>query len=226
MERHFEQDLAALRADIVRMGHLVDEQLAGACRALFAGDTALAETVMQRDTEVDRYDNLIEERCQKYFALTAPVAADLRLLMAALMIDAQLERMGDIAVNIAERVSPLTAHRDLLGDTRVEEMTSAALTMVRESLDSFIRGDAVLAKRVVEADGLVDAIDRDIMSRVVGLMQQDRTTVVPGVHILMLARHIERLADHATNIAEDVIFLVEARIAKHSWRDGDKSAGV
>lgn len=221
MERHFEQDLAALRADIVRMGHLVDEQLAGACRALFTGDTVLADAVMQRDTEVDHYDTLIEERCQKYFALTAPVAADLRLLMAAMMIDAQLERMGDIAVNIAERVSPLANHRDLLGETRVEEMTSAALTMVRESLDSFIRGDAVLAKRVVEADELVDAIDRDIIERVVGVMQQNTATVLPGVHILMLARHIERLADHATNIAEDVIFLVEARIVKHTWRSGD-----
>lgn len=226
MERHFEQDLAELRADIVRMGHLVEEQLAGACRALFSGDTALADTVMRRDTEVDRYDNLIDERCQKYFALTAPVAADLRLLMAALMIDAQLERMGDIAVNIAERVAPLAAHRTVLADTRIEEMTSAALTMVRESLDSFIRGDAMLAQRVVDADRLVDAIDREIMDRVIGLMQQDRDTVVPGVHILMLARHIERLADHATNIAEDVIFLVEARIVKHSWRGGDQTPGA
>ena len=145
MERHFEQDLSELRADIVRMGHLVDEQLAGACRALFTGDAALADLVIARDTEVDRYDTLIEERCQKYFALTAPVAADLRLLMAALMIDNQLERMGDIAVNIAERVAPLVPHRDVLAATRLEEMTSAACTMVRESLDSFIRGDPVLA---------------------------------------------------------------------------------
>lgn len=225
MERHFEQDLAELRADIVRMGHLVDEQLAGACRALFAGDTALAASVILRDEEVDRYDNLIDERCQKYFALTAPVAADLRLLMAALMIDAQLERMGDIAVNIAERVAPLAGQQAVLAGTRIEEMTSAALTMVRESLDSFIRGDATLAQRVVEADALVDAIDREIMGRVIGLMQQDRDAVVSGVHILMLARHIERLADHATNIAEDVIFLVEAKIAKHSWRGGEKTPG-
>jgi phosphate transport system protein len=225
MERHFEQDLAELRADLVQMGHLVDEQLAGACRALFSGDTALADVVIQRDAEVDHYENLIEERCQKYFALTAPVAADLRLLMAALMIDTQLERMGDIAVNIAERVSPLVGHGGLLGSTRVEEMTSAALTMVRESLDSFIRGDASMARRVVEADAVVDAIDRDIMERVVGLMQQDRESVVPGVHILMLARHIERLADHATNVAEDVIFLVESRIVKHTWRGGDHAAG-
>jgi phosphate transport system protein len=226
MERHFEQDLAELRADIVRMGHLVDEQLAGACRALFTGDTALAEVVMERDTEVDRYDNLIDERCQKYFALTAPVAADLRFLMAALMIDAQLERMGDIAVNIAERVAPLVGQQDVLANTRVEEMTSAALTMARECLDSFIRGDAVLAQRVVEADALVDAIDRDIMERVIGLMQENSRFVVPGVHILMLARHIERLADHATNIAEDVIFLVEARIVRHSWRGGDQHHSV
>lgn len=221
MERHFEQDLTELRADIVRMGHLVDEQLAAACRALFSGDVALAERVVARDTEVDRYDTLIEERCQKYFALTAPVAADLRLLMAALMIDTQLERMGDIAVNIAERVAALATHRDVLAGTRIEEMTSAALTMVRESLDSFIRGDAVLAQRVVEADRLVDEIDREIMERVVELMQKDQALVVPGVHILLLSRQIERLADHATNVAEDVVFLVEARIVKHSWRGGD-----
>jgi phosphate transport system protein len=220
MERHFEQDLTELRADIVRMGHLVDEQLAGACRALFSGDTALAAAVIVRDTDVDHYDTLIEERCQKYFALTAPVAADLRLLMAALMINAQLERMGDIAVNIAERVAPLAGHRDVLAGTRIEEMTSAALTMVRESLDSFIRGDSVLAKRVVEADALVDDIDREIMGRVIGLMQRDHGFVVPGVHILLLSRDVERLADHATNVAEDVVFLVDAKIVKHTWRAG------
>ncbi len=224
MERHFEQDLAELRADIVRMGHLVDEQLAGACRALFSGDTSLAAHVIARDTEVDRYDTLIEERCQKYFALTAPVATDLRLLMAALMIDTQLERMGDIAVNIAERVAPLAAHQKVLGGTRIEEMTSAALTMVRESLDSFIRGDAGLARRVVEADALVDEIDRELLGRVIGLMEHDIALVTPGVHILLLSRHIERLADHATNVAEDVIFLVEARVVKHALRGGDTAS--
>lgn len=224
MERHFEQDLAELRADIIRMGHLVDEQLAGACRALFSGDTALAAGVIARDTEVDRYDTLIEERCQKYFALTAPVAADLRLLMAALMIDTQLERMGDIAVNIAERVAPLAGHQHVLAGTRIEEMTSAALTMVRESLDSFIRGDAGLARRVVEADAVVDGIDREILGLVIGMMEQDQRLVVPGVHILLLSRHIERLADHATNVAEDVIFLVESRVVKHALRGGEPSS--
>lgn len=225
MERHFEQDLSELRSHIVQMGSLVNEQLAGACRALFAGDVALADAVISRDGEVDRYDTLIDERCQKFFALSAPVAADLRLLMAALMINNQLERMGDIAVNIAERVAPLVPHRDVLRATRLEVMASAACTMVRESLDSFIHADPALATHVVAADGVVDALDREITHGLVARMKEEHDLIDPGVHIILLSRHIERLADHATNIAEDVVFLVEARVVKHTFRSGDTGQG-
>jgi phosphate transport system protein len=226
MERHFEQDLAELRSHIVQMGSLVNEQLAAASRALFTGDVTLADAVIVRDSEVDRFDTLIDERCQKYFALTAPVAADLRLLMAALMINNQLERMGDIAVNIAERVAPLVTHRDVLAGTRLEVMASAACTMVRESLDSFIHGDPALAAHVVAADGVVDALDREITHGLVAGMKEDHGMIEPGVHIILLSRHIERLADHATNVAEDVIFLVEARVVKHTFRSGEAGPGA
>lgn len=226
MERHFEQDLAELRSHIVQMGSLVNEQLAMACRALFTGDVPLAENVIARDGEVDRYDTLIDALCQKYFALTAPVAADLRLLMAALMINNQLERMGDIAVNIAERVAPLVAHHDLLVRTRLEVMASAACTMVRESLDSLIHGDPVLAAHVVAADVVVDGLDREITHGLVAWMKEEHDLIEPGVHIILLSRHIERLADHATNVAEDVIFLVEARVVKHTFRSGEAGPGA
>jgi phosphate transport system protein len=215
MERHFEKELGNLKDNLIKMGSLVDGQLGAACRALFEGDVAKAEAVIKGDVEVDRFDTLIDKQCQGIFALSQPVAMDLRLLMSALKINSQLERIGDLAVNVAERVRSLAPHREFLIQTRLSEMASISRIMVRDSLDSFIHGDASLAARVLVSDDVVDTLDRGIFLSMMEKMQEDHSVIVPGSHIMMLARHIERLADHATNIAEDVIFLVEARLVKH-----------
>lgn len=219
MERHFEKELGNLKDNLIKMGSLVDGQLGAACRALFEGDLSRAEVVIQGDGEVDRFDTLIDRQCLRIFALTQPVAIDLRLLMAALKINSQLERIGDIAVNIAERVRPLAPHRQFLMQTRLPEMAGIARIMVRDSLDSFIHNDASLATRVLVSDDVVDTLDGGIFRSMMEQMREDHSIIEPASHIMMLSRHIERLADHSTNVAEDVIFLVEARLVKHNEND-------
>jgi phosphate transport system protein len=216
MTRHFEQELMALKQSLVEMGTMVNDQLESACAALFGGLEGLASEVIRRDARVDEFDTEIERRCQDIFALAQPVAADLRLLMSALKINNQLERIGDIAVNIAERVEPLMGRQDLLAKTRLGEMAQVARIMVEESLAAFIHNNPSLATRVLESDDVVDDLDSIIFDDMVELMKEDPSLVEPGAHILILSRYIERLADHATNIAEDVIFLVQARLVKHN----------
>jgi len=221
MERHFEKELENLKSNLIRMGSLVDAQLGSACRALFEGDIARAREVMQADTEVDRFDTMIDRQCQDIFALTQPVAIDLRLLMSALKINSQLERIGDIAVNIAERVEPLAPFRAFLMETKLSEMAGVARIMVRDSLDAFIHNDPSRATRVLVSDDVVDTLDGGIFRAMIDRMEQNHELIRAAGHVLILSRHLERLADHATNIAEDVIFLVEARLVKH--HEGDKS---
>jgi phosphate transport system protein len=223
MERHFERELEQLKSNLIHMGSLVDAQLDAAVRALFEGDTVLANQVIKKDVEVDRYDTMIDRQCQSIFALSQPVAIDLRLLMAALKINDQLERIGDIAVNIAERTEALKPYGEILHRTRLSEMASIARIMVKDSIDAFIHSDASLATRVLVSDDVVDTLDHGIFVGMVEKMQQVPADVVPGSHIIILSRHIERMADHATNIAEDVIFLVEARLVKHHEDDTQPS---
>jgi phosphate transport system protein len=220
MERHFERELDELKTSLVRMGSLVDAQLGSACRALFEGDVPRAREVMTRDREVDAFDTLIDRQCMDIFATNQPVAADLRLLMSSLAINSQLERIGDIAVNIAERVEPLAEYRGFLLSTRLSEMANIARIMVRDSLDSLIRGDASLASRVLVSDDVVDRLDGGLFHSLVAEMKEHHDLVEPAAHILILSRHLERLADHATNIAEDVIFYVDAKLVKHNAGEG------
>ncbi len=201
------------------MGSLVDAQIDAAAKALFDADVDLARRVIADDDRVNIFDTEIDKLCQQIFALNQPVAADLRLLMSALRINHQIERIGDIAVNIAERVEPLALHNAFLRSTRLEEMLQIARIMVSDSLNAFINNNPALATRVLESDDVVDDLDRDIFHRLVGEMKRDHSIIEPAAHLIILTRHIERLADHATNIAEDVIFLVDAKIVKHNALD-------
>ena len=216
MERRFEKELDDLKANLTRMGRLVDGQIDLACHALFYADVDLAHQVLNNDGSVNELDTLIDKQCQEILALSQPVAVDLRLLMAALKINNNLERIGDIAVNIAERVAPLSAFHAFLKSTRLAEMVQIARIMVNDSIDSFIGNNPRLANLVLESDDVVDSLDAAIFRQMVREMQRDHSLIEPASHILVLSRHIERLADHATNIAEDVIFLVEAKIVKHN----------
>ncbi len=216
MERRFEKELEELKAKLTRMGRLVDEQIDLACHALFQADVDLARQVQHKDKQVDELDTLIDRQCQEIFALSQPVAVDLRLLMSALKINNELERIGDIAVNVSERVAPLASHNAFLRRTRLAEMTQIARIMVNDSIESFVSNNPRLATLVLESDDVVDTLDASIFAQMVSEMVRDNSLIEPASHILILSRHIERLADHATNIAEDVVFLVEAKMVKHN----------
>jgi len=224
MPRHFELELDQLRTMLIRMGSLVEEQIDCAVKAITEADVTLARLVMQRDKKVDEYDNSLDQQCLRIFALTQPVAMDLRLLMAALKINNELERIGDIAVNLAERVEPLRAYQDFVRTTYLKRMADAAREMVKSAIDSFVNNDPALARKVLESDDFIDNLDRETFNLMVKTMKESPEFVEPAAHVIILSRHIERLADHATNISEDVIFLVNARIIKHhadTSADGD-----
>ena len=216
MYHYLEEELEQLKTKIIKMGSLVEEQIELAIRALFEGDMELAKTVIRRDDEVDKYDIKIDKHCQRIFALTQPVAFDLRLIMSALMINNDLERMGDIAVNISERTEPMSGYRELLLKMRVGEMTMKVKKIVKMSIDCFVNSDAELAKMIILMDNEIDKLDKEIFNLLTDEMKAHSEMIVPCSHILTLIRNIERLSDHATNIAEDVIFLIDAKIIKHS----------
>lgn len=216
MYHYLEEELEQLKMKIIKMGSLVEEQIANSFKALFEGNKELALTVMRRDDEVDKYDIKIDKHCQRIFALTQPVAFDLRLIMSALMINNDLERMGDIAVNISEQAEPLNDYTDLLRKMRLEDMTVKIKKIVKSSIDCFVNSDSELAKSVILMDDEIDKLDRELFYRITDEMKSNPDLIVPCAHLLALTSNIERLADHATNIAEDVIFLIDAKIIKHS----------
>jgi len=216
MYHYLEEELEQLKTKIIKMGSLVEEQIELAIRSLFEGNLDLAKTVISRDDEVDKYDIKIDKHCQRIFALTQPVAFDLRLIMSALMINSDLERMGDIAVNISERAAPLLGYSELLKKVRVDEMSGKVKKIVRMGIDCFVNSDAELAKKIILMDVEVDNLDKQIFDLITVEMRNDNDMIIPCSHILTLIRNIERLSDHATNIAEDVIFLIDAKIIKHS----------
>ena len=223
MERRFEKELDELKANLTKMGRLVDKQIDLACHALFQEDVDLARQVQHKDEHVDELDTLIDKQCQEIFALSQPVAVDLRLLMSALKINNELERIGDIAVNIGERVEPLSRYNTFLRSTRLAEMTQIARIMVNDSIESFVSSNPRLATLVLESDDVVDSLDASNFRQMVREMQRDNSLIEPASHVLILSRHVERLADHATNIAEDVVFLVDAKIVKHNAFEENRS---
>lgn len=215
MYHYLEEELDQLKTKVIKMGSLVEEQLEFAVKSLLEKNLELSKIVIERDTKVDKFDVKIDKLCQKIFALTQPVAVDLRLIMSALKINNDLERMGDIAVNIAERVEPLINHIELLKKVQLDIMAEKVLTVVQKSIDSFVNNDHEIALSVIKSDDIIDNMERDIFNKLIDEMTKDNSLIQPGAHSISLLRHLERLADHATNISEEVIFLVDAKIIKH-----------
>ncbi len=215
MHRHFEDELETLRNLLIRMGSLVDEQVELAIRAVNEGNLEVAKVVIEREQRVNEYDLMVEGQCQRIFALSQPVAVDLRLLMAAMRINSDLERIGDIAVNIAERTEPLAGYSDMLDSVGGNQMISFARQMLTLAFDAFINNDSQQARSVFGHEELVDRLARDSFYKLLDEMKRDPIVIEPGAHAMALLRHVERLADHATNIAEDVIFITEAKLMKH-----------
>jgi phosphate transport system protein len=199
------------------MCSLVDEQVEFAFKAFDEENIELAKLVIERDDKVDKYDIKIDKVCQKILALNQPVAMDLRLIMSALTINTNLERIGDIAVNIAEHFLMLKKKPSFLDQTRYYEMAPIVKEMIRSSIDSFIQNDPKLAKKVIELDDVIDNYNVENHNILIDIMKKDPDTIQDAVVILVISRQLERLGDHATNIAEDVYFIVEAQMIKHKY---------
>lgn len=215
IHRHFEDELEKLRALLIRMGSLVDEQVDLASRAVLNGEEDAARFVIKREARVNEYDLMVDGLCQRILALNQPVAIDLRMLIAAMRLDAEFERIGDIAVNLAERSGAVKEAHDLLRRVKIHTMLSEAHLMFRDAFDAFINNDSELARSIFKRDDTVDDLAREAFDLLIVEMKKDPTQIEPAAHAMSLLRHIERLADHATNIAEDVVFIVEAKLMKH-----------
>jgi phosphate transport system protein len=217
MNKVFEAELDKLRTRIIKMGSLVDEQVEYAFRALNEWNTAMALLVMDRDSKVDKLDVKIEKQCQRIFALQQPVARDLRLIMAALQINSNLERMGDLAFNVARSVEALVPYRSYIDSLELTQMTDAVHTMVRHTIDSFVNNDPELAISIMKSDIRVDQYEQRIGRQIVELMKREAEFIEAGAQLLIQLRNMERLADHATNIAEDVIFFTQAKTVRNRF---------
>ncbi len=215
MYHYLEEEIDKLKTKVIKMGSLVEEQIDFSLRCLFENNTGLGKIVIERDSKVDSYDVKIDKLCQRIFALTQPVAVDLRLIMSALKINNDLERMGDIAVNIVERADSLTGHVDLLIEAGVKEMSEKVTIMVKKTLDSIVNNDHELAVGIIKYDDVIDNFEREIFEKLIIKMESDKTLIRPCVSAATVVRNLERLADHSTNIAEEVVFLVDSKIIKH-----------
>jgi len=215
MYHYLEEELQQLTNKILKMGSLVEGQLSLAVKALFESNMEYAQQVIERDDKVDKYDIKIDKLCQRIFALTQPVAVDLRIILSALKTNNDLERMGDIAVNIAERAEPLQNHLHILQTVGMDLMAEKVQLLVSKTLDAIVNNDHGMALSVIKADDVIDKLERDIFQKLIDLMEKDSSIIRPCAHCITLLRHFERIADHATNIAEEVVFLVDSKIIKH-----------
>ena len=215
MSKHLQRDLDNLRRDLIGLASSVEEAIHKSIRALRERDAALAEDVIAGDTEIDLNENQVEEECLKVLALHQPVAVDLRLIAAALKINTDLERMGDLAEDIAERAIHLSQPPFIPIPEKLQRMTDLTTTMVRDSISAFIDLDTRMARRVCRLDDEVDRYNQEIIDEIMRTMQADPALVAPGLSMFSATRHLERIADHATNIAEDVVYLVEGEIIRH-----------
>ena len=217
MERQVDQQLEKLKTRILKMCSLVDEQVDLAIKSIEEDNPALADIVLEKEKKVDKYDLKIDKICQKIFALNQPVAMDLRLIMSALTINTNLERMGDIAVNIIENSRLIDKKPEWISKTHFTEMSKIAREMIRNSIDSFVQDDAQLAKKVIETDKILDNLNKENHDMLIEIMKKNSDDIQTAVALLVISRMLERLGDHATNIAEDVYFIVEARMVKHKY---------
>ena len=215
MTKHIERQIENLKERILRLGTLVEEAISKSITALINRETALAQRVMANDVDIDAMEVEVEEECLKILALYQPVAADLRFVVAVLKINNDLERMGDLARNIAKRVTQLEGGDPYDLPPEIRMMATQAQEMVRQCLDAVVKRDPTLARQVREEDDIVDEARQRIQRRVLQGIKDRPENVENLLRINSVSKHIERIADMATNIAEDVVYMVEGDIVRH-----------
>jgi len=216
MQRHFHEELEALKQTLLAMGGLVEDQIRRVMRALTERDDVLAQEVIDRDRQVNAYDVEVDETCVNLLALHQPAAGDLRFITTAMKIVTDLERIGDQAVNIGQRALELNREPQLKPYIDLPRMAERAQAMVKESLDAFVTRDTELARRVCAADAEVDALKEQIFRELLTFMMEDARTISRAIRLILISRFMERVADHATNIAEMVIYMVEGKMVRHT----------
>jgi phosphate transport system protein len=217
MERILDEHLEKLKTRVLKMCSLVDEQVQFAIKSVETDDLELAQSVIDKDKKVNKYDVKIDKICQRIFALAQPVAVDLRYIMSSLTINSNLERIGDIAVNISENILLIKKKPNFYNNTKLGEMFTLTKEMLRNSIDAFVEGNAELAKKVILTDDVIDRLNAENHSILKKIMKQSSENIESAVALLVISRELERLADHSTNIAEDVFFIVEAQMVKHKY---------
>jgi phosphate transport system protein len=217
--RHFQEELEQLKTRLLEMGGLAEEHVRLAIKGLVERDRDLIDDVLVGDEPLNSLHIEIDSRCFTLLALYQPMAADLRTIVGAVKINTDLERVGDLAVNIAEAARRYITHPPVKKLLDIPQMAILAQTMLRDALDAFVRMDVSLAQHVLNQDDRLDSLKTQIFRELLTYMLQDPTTIEPALDLILISRHLERIGDHATNIAEDVIFIVSARDVRHQAGD-------
>ncbi|MDC0295479.1 phosphate signaling complex protein PhoU [bacterium] len=215
MTKHLDRELQSLRSSLVEQFGIVEQMIQRSVRSLVERNADLADQVIAGDAQVDKTDIYIEEECLKLLALHQPVATDMRWLVTVVKTNSELERMADLACNIAERAKSLSFLPLYPVPDEIHEMVSISTRMVRDALDSFVERDPEKAAAVINEDDRVDALNRKVIDQLQETMRQTPDNVEPALHCFSASRQLERIADLAENIAEDVIYLVEGTIVRH-----------
>lgn len=213
--RHFQDELDELKGRLLEMGGLAEDRLRLAVRGLVERDGQLVDKVLTGDAAINQLHIDIDDRCFKLLALHQPMAVDLRAIVAAVKINTDLERVGDLAVNISEAVRRYLQHPPVKELIDIPRMAELAQDMLRDALDAFVRRDLTLAQQVLAQDDALDALKTAVFRELLGYMLRDSTTIEPALDLILISRHLERIGDHATNVAEDVIFMVSAKDVRH-----------
>ncbi len=217
--RQYEEELRSLRTSLLQMGGLVERQIANAVDSLVERDSELARRTIARDAEVNRMDIDIDALCIRLLALRQPAASDLRFITTGLKITTDLERIGDMAVNICERALELNHEPVLKPYIDIPRMATLAQSMVKDSLDAFVNDDTDLAEQVIARDDGVDQLNYQIFRELLSYMAEEPRTIGRATRVLFVSKYLERIADHSTNIAEMVVFMVKGKTIRHMDKD-------
>lgn len=218
MSIHLIRDIDSMHRKVMTMCGQVEEMIHEAVDALHQPQFHKAKEIVTKDDAIDAMDVQIEEECLKLLALHQPVAIDLRRITTVMKISAELERVADLGVNIAERACGIVASPEIFAPEKLKEMSRLALDMLHRSIDAYVQLDVRLAREVCQSDDHVDQLNREIIDELTAFMKRRPDLIEPAIHLFSASRQIERIADHATNIAEDVVYLVQGEIVRHRGR--------
>jgi phosphate transport system protein len=219
MVKYFDEELGELNKKLLQMCAMVEEAISRSVNSLVSRDSAMADKVFAAEETINRLEIDVDELCLKLLALYQPAAIDLRFITAAMKMNSDLERIGDLAVNIAECAQEILKQPPLKPLMDIPRMASLAQSMVKDSIDALVKRDELLARSVCARDDEVDSLNEQVFRELLTYIMQDPKTTSRAVQLILVARHLERMADHATNIAEDVIYFLKGKTIKHHIED-------